>query len=242
MALPPQKPALGKLSAAGPQDPRAQEEAARQDRHRNDDLADACAKLEEDLEALKARYEMYFLGVERREPAREREETKRRVARLKGEFIRNTGLRFRVQTLHARFLSYERMWLRSAREREEGTYRRDLVKARRRAPAEPPAPSAAPAPAAAAVPPTVNPLPAAAPPAPPPVPGLSEAKLRALYDAYVGAKRQCGEDVSRFSYEVLARSIAKQVPELIARYHARTVDFRVEVKAGRAVLKVLPRL
>ena len=236
MALPPQKPALGKLSAAGPQDPRAQEEAARQDRHRNDDLADACAKLEEDLEALKARYEMYFLGVERREPAREREETKRRVARLKGEFIRNTGLRFRVQTLHARFLSYERMWLRSAREREEGTYRRDLVKARRRAPAEPPAPTAA------AAPPTVNPLPAAAPPASPPVPGLSEAKLRALYDAYVGAKRQCGEDVSRFSYELLARSIAKQVPELIARYHARTVDFRVEVKGGRAVLKVLPLL
>ena len=45
-------------------------------------------------------------------------------------FTRNAGLRFRIQSLHARYLSYERMWLRSAREKEDGTYRRDLFKAR----------------------------------------------------------------------------------------------------------------
>ena len=82
----------------------------------------------------------------------------------------------------------------------------------------------------------------AAPPPPPAIPGLSEAKLRALYDEYLGAKKRCGEDVSRFTYETLARTVAKQVPELIARYAAKTVDFRVEVKDGRAVLKVLPRV
>ncbi|HVI73510.1 MAG TPA: MXAN_5187 C-terminal domain-containing protein [Anaeromyxobacteraceae bacterium] len=236
MAVSPRNPSLGKPSAQALQDPRAQEEAARQDRHRNEDLADACSKIEEELEALKARYEMYFLGIERREPVREREEMKRRVAHLKGEFIRNTGLRFRVQTLHARFLSYERMWMRSAREREQGTYKRDLARLRRRDPVEPPAPPAAP-PAAAP-----SPSKAAPPPPPPAIAGLSEAKLRALYDEYLGAKKRCGEDVSRFTYETLARTVAKQVPELIARYAAKTVDFRVEVKDGRAVLKVLPRV
>jgi hypothetical protein len=235
VALPPQKPALGKHSAQAMQDPRAQEEAARQDRHRSEDLADACGKIEEDLEALKARFEMYFLGIERREPAREREELKRRVAHLKGEFTRNTGLRFRIQTLHARFLSYERMWMRSTREREEGTYRRDLARLRRRAPA---ASSTAADPLAAKTGKSEK----AAPPPAPAVPGMSEAKLRALYDEYLGAKKRCGEDVSRFSYEALARTVAKQVPELIAKYQAKTVEFRVEVKGGRAVLKVLPRL
>ena len=68
--------------------------------------------LEEELEALKARYEQYFLGIERREPVRWREELKRNVARVKGAFTRNAGLRFRIQTLHARYLSYERLWLR----------------------------------------------------------------------------------------------------------------------------------
>ena len=131
MPLPPQK-TFGKGPSAILQDARAQEESDRQDRHRSEDISDDCAKLEEEVEALKARYEMYFLGLERREPARERAETKRRVAKLKGEFVRNTGLRFRIQTLHARFISYERMWQRSTREKEEGTYRRDVLRARRR--------------------------------------------------------------------------------------------------------------
>ncbi len=132
MAPQPPKPGFKGPSSA-PLDARAREELERQDRHRTEELRDECEKLEEDLEKLKARFELYFLGIDRREPSREREETKRRVARMKGEFTRNTGLRFRIETLHARFLSYERMWLRSAREKEDGTYRRDLLKARRRA-------------------------------------------------------------------------------------------------------------
>jgi hypothetical protein len=259
VALPTSKPP-GK-GASALQDPRALEEAQRQDRHRTEELADTCGSVEEDLEALKARFEMYFLGIERREPAREREEIKRRVSKLKGEFTRNTGLRFRIQTLHARFLSYERMWLRSAREKEEGTYRRDLLRARRHAArqeekrrrdeeaaarekgAAPVAPAAdarsaaAPAAAPPAAPPAA-PAPAAAPrPA-----EIPEAQLRALFAAYVEAKRRCNEDVSRLTYEALARTVAKQVPELLAKHKATRVEFRVVVKDGRAVLKAVPRM
>lgn len=268
MPTPPPKPPKlpGKPGATALQDPRALEDAARQDRHRNEELSDACAQLEEDLEALKARFEMYFLRVERREPVREREEMKRRIAKLKGEFTRNTGLRFRIQTLHARFLSYERMWLRSAREKEEGTYRRDILRARRAAekraaeearrakesgaeppraadpssasakPAPPPATPAAAAPAASAPPPSAPPV---APPSPSPI---SEAELRALFAAYVEAKRRCNEDVSRLTYEALAKTVAKQVPEIIARFKARSVEFKVVIKDGRAVLKAVPRV
>src|SRR3970282_43625 len=60
---------------------------------------------------------MFFLGIERREPSREREEMKRRIGRIKGEFTSNVGLQFRIQTLNARSLSYERMWLRGAGQR-----------------------------------------------------------------------------------------------------------------------------
>jgi hypothetical protein len=209
--------------------------------------------LEEELETLKARYEQYFLGIERREPVRWREELKRNVARVKGAFTRNAGLRFRIQTLHARYLSYERLWLRSAREREEGTYKRDLFKARlharggeERARAgegaakEPATPSPAPgAPPAASAPPPRD----GAGPAQTPVPAsVGEAQLRTLYDAYVAAKRRCNEDVSRLTYEAVARSIAKQVPELMTRFKAKSVDFKVEVKDGRAVLKAIPKV
>ncbi len=208
-------------------------------------LADECSSTEEDLEALKARYDSYFLGIEKREPARERWEMKRRVERLKESFTKNTGLRFRLQTLHARFLSYERLWTRSAREKEEGTYRRDIFKARLRskeAPApEKPASGEAPRQQPASAPPPAH-RPAAAPAAPATFSGTSEPQLRALYDAYVDAKRRCKEDVSRLSYETLAKSVHKQVPELMARFKARSVDFRVEVKDGKAILKAIPRV
>jgi hypothetical protein len=235
--------------ASALQDPRALEEAQRQDRHRNEALADTCGSVEEDLEALKARFEMYFLGIERREPAREREEMKRRVAKLKGEFTRNTGLRFRIQTLHARFLSYERMWLRSAREKEEGTYRRDLLRARRHAARQEEkrrrdeAAAASPAADAPSAPPPAPTPPVAPPAAPAPRPAeIPEAQLRALFAAYVDAKRRCNEDVSRLTYEALARTVAKQVPELLAKHNATRVEFRVVVKDGRAVLKAVPRV
>jgi hypothetical protein len=76
----------------------------------------------------------------------------------------------------------------------------------------------------------------------PPAAGGDEARMRALYDAYIAAKRQCNEDVSRLSYDVVARSVAKQVPEVMARFKARSVDFRVEVKDGKAILKAIPRV
>lgn len=211
----------------------------------NEILADETSKTEEELEALKARYELYFLGIEKREPAREGGEMKRRVERLKDTFTKNTGLRFRLQTLHARFLSYERLWVRSAREKEAGTYHRDLYKARLRA-KEPTPAGGSPAPEEAA-----RGQPGAAPAArravgaqaaPATFSGTNETQLRALFDAYVDAKRRCKEDVSRLTYDSLAKSVQKQVPELMARFKARSVDFRVEVKDGKAILKAIPRV
>ena len=219
----------------------------------NEVLADQCKEVEEDLEELKARYEQFFLGIERREPARERWEMKRRVEKLKESFTRNTGLKFRLQTLHARFLSYERMWVRSAREKEAGTYRRDLFKARlHRKEQEQPAPRPAAGPGAAPAVPGASPAaaapsaaraPSAAPARPPAaIAGTSEPELRALYSAYVDAKKRCKEDVSKLSYDALAKSVQKQVPELMAKFKARSIEFRIEVKDGKAVLKAIPRV
>jgi hypothetical protein len=260
VATPPQRPGpRGNPGANGSGDPV-------DERHRTDQLADECRVLEEDVERLKARYEMWFLGVEKREPNRDRDEIRRRVERIKTAFTRNTGLKFRIQTLAARFLSYERMWLRSAREKEDGTYRRDILKARRHArerkgsglvnegpspaPREPAAPSPPaepqPSPPAAAAPPP--PAPAREPPArplPPPVgpprAAVGEQQMRELYDAYLAAKKSCNEDVSRLTYEAVARSVQKQVPELMARFKARSVEFKVVIQGGKAVLKAVPK-
>jgi hypothetical protein len=292
-----------------PADPKAAQDASGRRRSAGDELLEECAALEEEVEELKAKYEMYFLGVELREPSKWREEVRKKVLRIRERFTRNTGLRFRVQSLHARYLAYERLWLRSAKEREEGTYRRDLEKARRRPGARPaaagkkaaagaragagrlesedvdlsdlgpepvphepsitpiplsltpdalpltlpdaPGPAAAgpdarlpaaarPGPPAGAVPsPTA---PKATPPEPLPAPArLGEAQLRQLYEAYVAAKKRCGEDASRITYEAVAASVTRQIPEIVRQHQARTVEFRVVVKDGKARLTAVPR-
>jgi hypothetical protein len=220
----------------------------------NQELAREVGDVEEGLERLKVRFDQFFMGLERREPQKERDDMKRVVARLKTTFTKNTGLKFRIQSLHARFISYERMWMRSAREKENGTYRRDLERARRHAltrgeAGQPAAAAPPPAGSPAVQPPHPAPPPqrpaAAAPGSPPPaapaVPGVTPEALRALHAAYVDAKRRCNEDASKLTVDALAKSLSKQVPELLAKTGARSVEFRVAVKDGKTVLKAVPK-
>jgi hypothetical protein len=259
---PPKPPGRPGLTASASQPP-AGEDAIAKSKREKDELVDEVKGVEEELEALKARYEQYFLGIERREPNRWRDEVRKKVLRLKTAFTRNTGLRFKIQSLHARYLSYERLWLRGAREREEGTYRRDLFKARLHARGREEAAEEAPAKAAAAPPagpavagaaqsppaaamekqPGPAPAPRLATPAVKPAPAAApDRQMRELYDAYIAAKKRCNEDVSRITYEAVAKSVSKQIPELISKYKAKSVDFRVEVKDGKAILKAIPKV
>jgi hypothetical protein len=266
VALPPKKPGAPRIG--GPAVPPEFETG--KERLANDQLSDVTGALEEELEEIKVKYEMYFIGAERMEPARRRDDLKRSIARLKNAFTRNAGIRFRIQALHARYLSYERLWLRSTREKESGTYRRDVLKARRKAaerkdgpegrePSVAPAEAGAPAPVAVMpvlVPtptPTPIPTPAAAPVAPrvrpPPLPAgkgalpaMSDAELRTLYESFVAAKRSCNEDVSKVTLESIARTVNKQAPEIAAKFKAKRVEFKVAVRDGRAVLTAVPKI
>jgi hypothetical protein len=71
--------------------------------------------------------------------------------------------------------------------------------------------------------------------------GLSEQKIKAIYDAYVMAKRRCGEDTSKLSLDTVASTLRSQVPALMKQHNAKTVEFKVVIKDGRAVLRALPK-
>ncbi|HEX8441072.1 MXAN_5187 C-terminal domain-containing protein [Archangium sp.] len=301
--------------------------------------AQECDAIEAELAALKVTYEHYFLGLERTPPARTHEALKKRVEKLKNSFVRNTGAKFRVQSIHSKFVTYERLWLRTLQEIENGTYKRDLAKVKRRtekvAPAKarsqgavelpedtdfdvdevdamlsstlkpppPPVPAMAPlepvpfrggvptvaplvpsvAPLVPSVKPLVppvapvagtpargtSPLPSIAPVVPPVAPavppvarppatgprpaaavrppsassasGLTDDSLKSVYDAYVAAKRRNKEDTSKMSFDSVASSLRKQVPELMKQHGAKSVEFKVVIKDGKAVLKAVPK-
>ena len=196
--------------------------------------------LEKRIQTLKIAYDQYFLGIEKLEPAKERDDVNKLINELMGRFVRNTGAKFRRESLKAKFLSYGRYWDRILKQIEDGTYRGHRIKAklheRERAEKEQPNGNGAEAtsPAAAPV--------AAAPNAPPsgPRPGAGDAVQR-IYEQYVAAKRKTNESVDGISKEKLASVLAQQAQALKQKYNCKSVEFRVVVEDGKTKLKAIPK-
>ncbi len=96
-----------------------------------EELDVALEELETRLERLRALYEQYFLGFEKIEPAVARKDVDRRIYVLRREKIRNTGKRFKLQTIIQRYNTFQQYWQRICREIENGTYKRHMLRAER---------------------------------------------------------------------------------------------------------------
>jgi len=88
--------------------------------------------LETEIAKLRAIYEQWFQGIERRPPIRARERLDRQVRRMRREAPNNTALRFKYQTIFQRWITFTQYWDRITRRIEEGTYARDVRRAQRR--------------------------------------------------------------------------------------------------------------
>ena len=182
-------------------------------------LAEDLDELEESIGNLHVLYEKYFLGIDRKSPEQERTRVSKRMRELRTTTVRNTMLKFRINTMFAKLISFERMWDRTLREIEEGTYKRDVFKAKMHAKEREEGQK----------------KPVAAP-----KPEISDNQLRKLYDTYLVARQRCGEPTDGISYESVASRIRQQVPQLLEKHKARNIEFKVVIKGGRAILKAIP--
>src|SRR5262245_27378039 len=71
------------------------------------------------------------MGFEKIEPQVARKDVDRRIYVLRREKIRNTGKRFKLQTIIQRYNTFQQYWHRICREIENGTYRRHVLRAER---------------------------------------------------------------------------------------------------------------
>jgi hypothetical protein len=102
----------------------------------NQDLGEMLNELGNKIERLKTLYEQYFMGIEKIEPQVARKEVTRVMLNLQQQYIRNTALRFKFNTMLQKWNIYITYWNRVLREIENGTYVRHLAKAKRKADAE----------------------------------------------------------------------------------------------------------
>src|SRR2546429_8590673 len=171
------------------------------------------------MTGLQVLYEKFFLGIDRRPPDAQRRQVSEKMRLLKTTQVKNTALKFRIHTMFAKLISFERMWDRTLREIEEGTYKRDVFKAKLRAGDRDE--------------PRTGPVKPAAP-------SISDANLRRLYDTYVVARKRCGEATDGLTFDSMAARIRSQVPELMQKHKAKNIEFKVVIKGGKAILKAVP--
>jgi hypothetical protein len=183
-----------------------------------DKLAEDLDELDESIQNLQVLYEKYFLGIDRKAPDAERRRISLKMREMRTVMVRNTALKFRINTMFAKLLSFERMWDRTLREMEEGTYKRDVFKAKLRDGNREERKKAAPKTA----------------------PEISDDKLRKLYDTFIVARQRTGEATDGISFDALAKRIRAQVPELMKQHKARNIEFKVVIKGGKAILKAVP--
>lgn len=86
-------------------------------------------ELDTRIDQLRALYEQYFMGIERLEPQKPRQEVERRIKVLRKEQIRNTAQRFKFNVLVQRMTTMQQYWGRVLREMEAGTFKRDVIRA-----------------------------------------------------------------------------------------------------------------
>jgi len=97
-----------------------------------EELAAAVDELDTRLERLRVLMDMYFQGIEKIPPNVVQKDVDRRIWILRREKIRNTGTRFRFQQIVQRYNTFGSYWQRILREIENGTYKRDVLRAKKR--------------------------------------------------------------------------------------------------------------
>lgn len=86
--------------------------------------------LEKQAEGIRRDFDQFFLGLVKRAPVTSQAQLAGVFRKMKEDELRewNTQDRFRFNQIHARFVSMERIWARTLKQIEDGTYKRDKFK------------------------------------------------------------------------------------------------------------------
>lgn len=200
---------------------------------------DPLVHAEQALKKLKSAYEKYFVGIERVEPAKERDALKKEVHRLLTDRTINTARKFRIQSLQASLITHESYWDRVVKQIEEGTHRRDVFRLRQRerqlqdqAQTES-SPQEEQGTSQQAKPTTREKQPVQRRTAFPD-------SLVKLHDAYLRARVSTGDN-RPLSIDAFATIVKKTMTNIKTQYKCQRVEFKVAVKQGKAVLKAVPK-
>jgi hypothetical protein len=178
-------------------------------------IADDIVLLEKKLGELITKYEQYFIGLEKREPLILAGEVEKLVRRHVGTPINNTMYKHRFTMLVARLNTYREHWNRILKLMEEGRYSRDrfigdLHQRNKQG------------------------IKKVQPESPKPT---DESDIDRLVEEFRAARKACNLPVDNITREMIATTIARQKPALVAKLRTEHIAYRVVIEDGKAKLK-----
>ena len=174
---------------------------------------------------LKVEYEQYFMRVIKREPLQMREEVERVIRNYSNQSISNTSLKFRFNSLVAKYNSYKQYWTRTLRAIEDGTYARRAEGVPTGAKPAPPPPQSQ------------------RPPAPPP-PKEKDAgggELATAYEKFLASRKKCKEPVKGLTLEKFTKNIEASKRRIKEKYKTGDMDLKIQIKDGKTKLTIVPK-
>ena len=188
-------------------------------------LQDDLDRLDTAIRQLQVKWDLFFNGQEKKPPTDLQSQVEGLVRRYANVEIRNNGDRFRYQSLCARYTTFNELWQKRLRAREEGKpFGVHGLRAEQLPPPAPPPPR----------------VPRAAAPASGEIrvtdASHDSAAVRALYERFVEERTRAGE-ASAPVFENFRDLISQQTERIRAEKGAQAVDFRLETRNGKVSLK-----
>lgn len=178
-------------------------------------IAEDILILDRQLSELITKYELYFIGLEKREPLALFSEVEKMIRRHTGVPINNTMYKHRFTMLVARFNTYREHWNRILKLMEEGRHSRDRfisdlhhrqkIKPEKRGHGQ--------------------------------TDSENEPDLDRIVHEFREARKACNLSADKITPSLIAETIKKQKPLLAAKLGSEDLTFRVVIENGKPKLK-----
>lgn len=169
--------------------------------------------LEKDIESLRIQYEQYFTGLLPLSPDKPHAHVKRTIRKLLKAPFRNSEMNFKLKVLEGRFNTLNSYWQRVLRQREEGTYHKDVFKA------------------------AIRDKYAAEEARAGTKEGAQERGIQTLFNSYQAALEKQTGAAQNLDFGVFKKTILQRTEDFKAKNVGKKLSFKISIKNGKVTLE-----
>ena len=170
-------------------------------------------RLESKIAELRVQYEQHFIDILPQPPAKLQREVVVLMRKLLKAPFKNSQSRFRLRTLITRYQTYHTYWERVNKQREDGTYNRDVFRAELREKLQD----------------DLKKQDSRS--------GRAEAGMRQLYQSYETALKQAGAKADNLNFDAFKKTLIKKAKQLKSEHGAKKLHYKVVLKNGKVSIK-----